>query len=480
MNDYGPDDDLLIARAAIDAAAPHRPPSLAARGAEQGLPLGPLVEFLGYGRLDAPLWFLGIEEGVCAGLTEHTDPAALERNLRVRRAQFDRIMDLRTAMQHLGHPHGAGAATTVWQRPAQIACALLGRVFDADPAWPELPSAGEARRWAGRWLGTREPPPPVDPAAERGKQAVRTFLGEVRPLPMHGLKMKWELTPYRELFGFQSRASYQDEVADYRSALWREVTSRAAPEFVIAHGKSVWEDLDRIFGAEGWELVPGMRNEAWTKRWGTDGATRIFKVHSFAMGFPTADIACLVGLMRTPSVCARNHSASSQTGQGPNCSGAPRRRAETAPRGGEKGGRPAHESDWASEEGFQTRVLDLAEGELQGYRSARARGVARPLRGHHVTVSTGQGISYSVDALKKTRTVRVNAFSSPGDDQRALEDRLAPFMNTAAPQPVVVTASGGKRYVRFEWEAGTEAETKATIRRCLEWLDKHTAPLRRS
>ena len=474
------DDDLLIARAAIEAAAPHHPPGLTNRGAEHGLPLGSLIDFLGYGRLDAPLWFLGIEEGVCAGLNEHTDPAALERNLRVRGAHFDRVMDLRTAMRHLGHPHGAEASTMVWQRPAQIACALLRRVVESDPAWPDLPRAGEAKRWAGRWLGTREPLHPVDLAAETGREAVRTFLGEVRPLPMHHLKMEWELTPYRQLFGFQSRPSYQDAVAGYRSALWQEAASRAAPEFVIAHGKDVWEDVDRIFGAEGWELVSGMRNEAWTKRWGTDGATRIFKVHSFAMVFPTADIACLVGLMRAQIVGAWDDKPPLAPDQGPNISGVPRRRTGPAARRGEKGRGPMAESGWASEEGFQTRVLDVAAGELQGFRSARSRGVRPPRSGHHVTVSTGQKISYSVDAIKRTRTVKVSAFSNTEAVQRGLEDHLGPFLDTTVPRPAVVKARRGKRYVRFEWEAGTEAETKATIRRCLAWLDNHTAPLRRS
>lgn len=471
-SDHHIDHDLQHAREAAEAAAPYLPSELQSRGVEHGLPASGLIDFLGYGRLDAPLWFLGIEEGVYSGLNEHTDPSALERNLRTRAAEFDPLMDLSEAMQRLGHPYGVAAATMVWQRSAQIACGLVGNVGRPGPNRGELPSAREAKRWAGDWLGTRKLPC-EDEEGDDMSRLPHTFLGELRPLPMHGLKTPWERTPYAALFGYQSRSSYHDETAGYRAVLWREVLSRSAPAFVIAHGKNVWSEVDRIFESSGWHRVPGMATEAWTKSWGNDGRTRLFKVHSFAMNFPTADVSALVAYMRGPEKRSRSVRASgSASVLRPRTAGRRRDRGQS-----ETDVAVVATGGWASDEGFQKSVLDFADGELRQYRSRRARGVRRG--SNHVTVSTGDQVNYSVDAIRNTRVVKVSAFSDSPVVQRRLETGLAQFLGAGTGANVsVVEGKKGKSYLRVQWEAGDRIETTASIRRYLDWFDTRIAPLR--
>jgi hypothetical protein len=76
-----------------------------------------LQTFIGYGRLDAPVWFLGMEEA-----------GGGEENLKVR-AQFSQVEDLRSAHFALGiryHHEGKKCIQPQWGRMADIMLRVHG------------------------------------------------------------------------------------------------------------------------------------------------------------------------------------------------------------------------------------------------------------------------------------------------------------------------------------------------------------------
>ena len=88
--------------------------------------VGRIVNFLGYGRPSAPVWFMGIEEGL--GNMNSQDISA---NLKAR-ASFENTMDLREAHMRLrerGRPidiENQPPSTQVWQWMAKIMLARQG------------------------------------------------------------------------------------------------------------------------------------------------------------------------------------------------------------------------------------------------------------------------------------------------------------------------------------------------------------------
>jgi hypothetical protein len=136
-----------------------------------------IVGFLGYGRLSAPVWFIGIEEG----LGEMTTLDA-SRNLKAR-ANFEKTMDLHEAHKML-HKKGCPIdienkppSTQVWRFMAKIMLA-----YNGDDEWRN-PKSGRVREYIQFQLG---------------RYNGETFLTELSPIPAHGAADRQWMALFRE------------------------------------------------------------------------------------------------------------------------------------------------------------------------------------------------------------------------------------------------------------------------------------------
>src|SRR5258706_9050297 len=119
------------------------------------------LDFLGYGTLDAPIWFLGMEESF-----RERPGFDHQRNLEVH-AKFDRVMDVQIAHELLEARYWLAPklnVSSVWRWMAKFTRALIHHAQD----WE---SVNEAKGYIRKKLG-RE--------AEHGGE---TFLLELLPLP---------------------------------------------------------------------------------------------------------------------------------------------------------------------------------------------------------------------------------------------------------------------------------------------------------
>lgn len=138
--------------------------------------IGRIVNFLGYGRPSAPVWFMGIEEGL--GNMNSQDISA---NLKAR-ASFESTMDLREAhirLRERGRPidiEKQPPSTQVWQWMAKI---MLARQRIED--WSDLISTKEDIRSHARKH--------IQSCAKKyiqyqlGRYNDNTFLTELSPIP---------------------------------------------------------------------------------------------------------------------------------------------------------------------------------------------------------------------------------------------------------------------------------------------------------
>jgi len=138
--------------------------------------IGRIVNFLGYGRPSAPVWFMGIEEGL--GNMNSQD---ISENLKAR-ASFEDTMDLREAhirLRERGRPidiENQPPSTQVWQWMAKIMLAHKGY-----EDWSDLVSAKEDIRSRARKH--------IQSCAKKyiqyqlGRSNGNTFLTELSPIP---------------------------------------------------------------------------------------------------------------------------------------------------------------------------------------------------------------------------------------------------------------------------------------------------------
>jgi hypothetical protein len=173
-----------------------------------------IVSFLGYGRLSAPVWFIGLEEGL--GKMDDEDTA---KNLKAR-GNFERVMDLHRAHLHLqakGQPIDVEIeppSTQVWQYMAKIM-----RARDGDKDWSEKKSYQKyIRSHLGRELGD-------------------TFLTELSPIPARRtIDKKW-MTKFSKL-----DTELVQKIKNRKDQL-RQILKETAPRLVICYGGgSKWAD----------------------------------------------------------------------------------------------------------------------------------------------------------------------------------------------------------------------------------------------
>lgn len=131
-----------------------------------------ILNFIGYGSLSAPLWFLGVEESL--GKRYKAEHWSYEWELRLR-SSWSPVMDMRTAHEMLRDPYWESVKLSyVWVLMAQLARGILHHASD----WGDLDRANQYV------------------VNDLGRSADRTLLGEALPLPKC-FRRNWS---YHDLF----------------------------------------------------------------------------------------------------------------------------------------------------------------------------------------------------------------------------------------------------------------------------------------
>ncbi len=170
-----------------------------------------LLEFIGYGSVAAPVWFLGMEEA-----------GGGEDNLRVR-LKFNSIEDLRDADLKLGitrfHEEKKPKIQRTWRAMSYI---MLSR--------DQLkPTRDSIRKYQSQQLG---------------RSGGSTLLLELMPIPKPRMN-SWDygcLLPQ-----FQSPDDYERIVKPRRVEMIRELIKQHPPRILVAYGKKYWDDFRRLF-----------------------------------------------------------------------------------------------------------------------------------------------------------------------------------------------------------------------------------------
>lgn len=192
-----------------------------------------ILQFLGYGRLPAPIWFIGLEEGLSE--QNNVDRA---HNLKARGA-WDEVMDLERACLTL-HEGGVPMRVSVrpprtptWRYMAKISGALTGK-----PEWSDPRAAEEyVRRRLGR----------ADPGIGE------TFLTELSPIPSKNIAAS------REWLGFFKRTAPDcDRLIWQRLMKLRAIIEQNRPIFVFCYGAEKLEHnakFKSFFYARSWRKI---------------------------------------------------------------------------------------------------------------------------------------------------------------------------------------------------------------------------------
>jgi len=163
-----------------------------------------LLSFLGYGRLDAPVWFLGMEEA-----------GGGEDNLRVR-STFDQVEDLQEAHIKLGithHHEGKRRIQPTWNMMCEFMLRIEGNIS---------PTTEDRRAYQGDELDR-----------VHGDSLILEFL----PIP----KPKTSSWDYPLTFPeYPDVEVYRREQTPPRIALLSQLVVNHRPRIIVAYGKANW------------------------------------------------------------------------------------------------------------------------------------------------------------------------------------------------------------------------------------------------
>jgi len=180
-----------------------------------------IVGFLGYGRLSAPVWFIGIEEGL-GGMT----PTDERWNLRAR-AAFEKTMDLHEAHKSLhkgGRPiaiESKPPSTQVWKYMAKMMLADNG-----ERDWKNQQSVEEYIQF------------------QLGRSNGQTFLTELSPIPARGTAHKKWAAFFRE-----RDPNLDSKLQERRNELRAELKGRR-PYLVVCYGLGRKQDFAELLDVE--------------------------------------------------------------------------------------------------------------------------------------------------------------------------------------------------------------------------------------
>lgn len=196
-----------------------------------------LLDFIGYGRLDADVWFLGMEEAGGGEANIHT------------RASFQKVEDCAHAHKRLGITKfhwGKRVIQPTWRGM----CYIMLRLEDVEPTKSNI------RQYQAEKLGRYEG---------------NTLLTELMPIP----KPKVSQWGYEELIPqFASCADYYARVKPMRVQYLGQVLKDYKPGVVIGYGKSFWSAYKELFA--GIRFAPNGQFEV-----GFDGTTLVILTGHF-------------------------------------------------------------------------------------------------------------------------------------------------------------------------------------------------------
>lgn len=193
--------------------------------------------FIGYGNDEAPIVFVGMEEGLA-------DAESLDSDLQFRSTYDSPIMDVEVA--HRGLTDGPALfvdsprAQRTWWVMADLMLHYEGKL----PADKAARSAARTRYRAKRL----------------GRQGGDTLLAELLRYP-HPAIDDWLYAKYKK---YASRDEYEARLLDERVGLLREVLGSHLRSAIICYGKSYWDTFKRLFrDATPWTRIEGFECATW-------------------------------------------------------------------------------------------------------------------------------------------------------------------------------------------------------------------------
>ena len=169
-----------------------------------------LLHFVGYGTLDAGVWFLGMEEAGGGEANVHT------------RLQFRTVEDNAEAHKLLGITKHHWGRRTI-QRTWRGMCYIMLRMEDREPTRENI------RRYQAEALG---------------RTHGQTLLTELMPIPKPNIG-EWG---YETLIPqFSSRQDYYDMVMPRRIRYLTALLTEHKPAVVIGYGKAYWPAYKKLF-----------------------------------------------------------------------------------------------------------------------------------------------------------------------------------------------------------------------------------------
>jgi hypothetical protein len=194
-----------------------------------------IVNFQGYGTVTAPVWFIGIEEG----LGKMSDDDA-KRNLKAR-GDFETVMDLRVAHLRLRERgqlidiETKRSFTQVWRYMAKVMLARNG-----DKNWSELPFADQYIRFR---LG------------RRGGNGGETFLTELSPIPSKKSSNKEWYLWFRARLGEDLDRKLEYRKQELKQVLAEQILKDKVPRLVVCYSQPRASEFARLLDIE-WKPVP--------------------------------------------------------------------------------------------------------------------------------------------------------------------------------------------------------------------------------
>jgi hypothetical protein len=210
-----------------------------------------IENFVGFGRVDAPVVFIGMEEGL-------KDADALLEDLAIRSTYETPVMDLKEAHRGIAgteryfDPDRAPRQPT-WRVMADLMLRRGGN---------DTPTGADRRRYR---------------ALELGRSHGDTLLTELLPYP-HPKRSDWL---YKRFGKYDTRADYTREMLSRRRTLLRSVIAAAPRQLIVCYGKVNWPEFEDLFDDVIWSDVGPFRV-------GGKGSTRIvLTTHFSGYGFNT-------------------------------------------------------------------------------------------------------------------------------------------------------------------------------------------------
>jgi len=202
-----------------------------------------IENFIGFGRPDAPVVFLGMEEGL-------RRDADLLVDLRAR-STYEPFMDLGEAQTQLDGPGSYFGPIAITQKTWRPMCDLMLRRDGV-----QRPTLDERRRYQADRLGRRDGD---------------TLLTELLPYP-HSDSEQWL---YAQFERYPTRRKFEKSLIPRRRDMLRKLFAEHPPQLIVAHGKANWPEYKEIFGELTWRKDGPFECATW-------GATRIVLAHQLA------------------------------------------------------------------------------------------------------------------------------------------------------------------------------------------------------